>query len=291
MTIAITGATGFVGNRVVALAKAPLRAVVRRSQPARPGVAWIAGDLADTPALIRLCEGASAVIHIAGVVSAPDRAGFDAGNVAGTAAMLAAARDAGVARFVHVSSLAAREPQLSMYGASKAKAEALVADSALDWVIVRPPGVYGPDDREMLDIYKLAMRGLYVAPPGRMSLIHVDDLAQALLALAGRGPSRQTLEIDDGAAGGIAHADFARAIGTGLGRGVRVMPLPLSMLHLAARLGVSAKLTRDRANYIAHPDWVARGGNAALAELWVPQVGLAAGVADTIAGYRAKSWL
>ena len=205
--------------------------------------------------------------------------------------MLAAARDAGVARFVHVSSLAAREPQLSMYGASKAKAEALVADSALDWVIVRPPGVYGPDDREMLDIYKLAMRGLYVAPPGRMSLIHVDDLAQALLALAGGGPSRQTLEIDDGAAGGIAHADFARAIGTGLGRGVTVMPLPLSMLHLAARLGVSAKLTRDRANYIAHPDWVARGGNAALAELWVPQVGLAAGVADTIAGYRAKSWL
>jgi nucleoside-diphosphate-sugar epimerase len=254
-------------------------------------VAWIAGDLADATALAGLCTGTSAIIHIAGIVNAPDRAGFDAGNVAGTAAMLAAAKAAGVARFVHVSSLAAREPQLSMYGASKAEAEALVMASGLDWVIVRPPGVYGPDDREMLDIYKLAARGLYVAPPGRMSLVHVDDLATALLAIAGGGPSQQLLEIDDGAAGGISHAEFARAIGTGLGRRVRVVPLPLSMLRLAARLGVSAKLTRDRAAYIAHPDWVARGGNAALARLWVPQVGLAAGVADTIAGYRAKSWL
>lgn len=291
MTIAITGATGFVGSRVVALADTPLRALARRPQPARPGVTWVAGDLADTSALARLCEGASAVIHIAGVVSAPDRAGFDAGNVAGTAAMLAAAKSAGVARFVHVSSLAAREPQLSMYGASKAEAEALVQANGLDWVIVRPPGVYGPDDREMLDIYKLAARGLYIAPPGRLSLIHVDDLARALLALAGGGPSHQTLEIDDGAAGGVSHAEFAHAIGVGLGKRVRVIPLPLAMLHLAARIGLSAKLTRDRANYIAHPDWVARGGNAALAGSWAPQVDLATGVVDTIAGYRAKGWL
>ena len=50
------------------------------------------------------------------------------------------------------------------------------------------------------------------------------------------------------------------------------MPLPLSMLHLAARIGLSAKLTRDRANYIAHPDWVARGGNAALVEMKVAEL-------------------
>lgn len=291
MTIAITGATGFVGSRVVALDGTPLRALARRPQPDRPGIEWVAGDLANPAALARLCAGASAVIHIAGIVSAPDRAGFDAGNVAGTAAMVAAAKSAGVARFVHVSSLAAREPQLSMYGASKAEAEALVRASGLDWVIVRPPGVYGPDDREMLDIYKLAARGLYIAPPGRLSLVHVDDLARALLALADAGPSQQLLEIDDGANGGISHPEFARAIGTGLGKRVRVVPLPLSMLHLAARIGLSAKLTRDRANYIAHPDWVARGGNAALAGVWTPQVDLATGVADTIAGYRAKGWL
>jgi uncharacterized protein YbjT (DUF2867 family) len=286
--LAITGATGFVGRRVLALADTPVRALARKSQPETPGVTWIAGDLSDTAALARLCDGAAAVIHIAGIVSAPTRAEFDAGNVAGTAAMLAAA---GTRRFVHVSSLAAREPQLSMYGASKAEAERLVKASAADWVIVRPPGVYGPDDAEMLDIYKLAARGLYIAPPGRISLIHVDDLARALLTLAGAGPSRTTLEIDDGAADGHSHADFAAVIGKGLDRRVRTIPLPLSMLHLAARLGISAKLTSDRARYIAHLDWVARGGNAALAGVWAPQIDLAAGVGDTIFGYRARSWL
>ncbi|WP_310497883.1 NAD-dependent epimerase/dehydratase family protein [Sandarakinorhabdus sp.] len=303
MQWAITGATGFVGSRVTALATGPLRALTRqpRSEGADTsafggisafgGTHWITGDLADHGALARLCEGADAVIHIAGVVNAPTRAAFDAGNVAGTAAFLAAARDAGVRRFVHVSSLAAREPQLSMYGASKAQAEQLVAASDLNWVIVRPPGVYGPADREMLDIYRLSARGLYIAPPGRISLLHVDDVARALLALAGGGPARQTLEIDDGAADGYSHPDFARVIGAALGRRQRVIPLPLPFLHMAARIGLSAKLTRDRARYIAHPDWVSRGGNAALAGQWQPQIGLAAGVADTVAGYRARGWL
>jgi nucleoside-diphosphate-sugar epimerase len=288
VTLAVTGATGFVGRRVVALAQTPLRALTRRPQDAHPRVTWVSGDLA-TPG--DLCEGTAAVLHIAGIVSAPTRAAFDVGNVAGTAAMLAAAKAAGVTRFVHVSSLAAREPDLSMYGASKAEAEKLVQQSGLDWVIIRPPGVYGPDDREMLDIYKLASRGLYIAPPGRISLLHVDDLARALLALATAGPSHTILEIDDGAPGGYSHPDFAAAIGTALGQRVRTIPLPLSMLHLAARIGLSAKLTADRARYIAHPDWVARGGNAKLAEIWSPRFDLAAGVADTVTGYRARGWL
>ena len=291
MTLAITGGTGFVGTRVLFLHDGQARVLARRPQQPRRLVWWVAGDLADPAALARLCDGATAVIHIAGVVNAPTRADFDTGNVAGTAAMLAAAKQAGVQRFVHVSSLAAREPRLSMYGASKAAAEQLVMASDLDWVIVRPPGVYGPGDREMLDIYRLAARGLYVAPPGRISLLHVDDLATALLALTGGGPSHTVLEIDDGAANGYSHSEFARAIGAALGKTPLTVPLPLSMLHLAARLGLSAKLTRDRAAYIAHPDWVARGSNTQLVELWTPRFDVAAGIADTVTGYRAKGWL
>ncbi len=303
--LAITGATGFVGCRVAALAGRPIRALTRRPQPPQEGTQWVEGDLDDPHALARLCDGASAVIHIAGVVNAADQAGFQAGNVRGTANMLAAARGCGVSRFVHVSSLAAREPRLSLYGASKYDAEDLVMGSALDWVIVRPPGVYGPGDTEMLDLFKAARFGIGLAPGGpqaRISLIHVDDLARALLVLAGAGPSREVLEIDDGAGshGGHGHRDHAAAMAAALGRRPpRMIRLSNRMLGLAASVatltaswqGRLPTLSRDRAFYLACPDWVARGGNERLEAYWQPQYDLAAGMADTVAGYRARGWL
>lgn len=300
--ISVTGGTGFVGKRVLALSTLPLRALTRAPQVPTDNIEWVTGDLADSAALGRLCEGVDSILHIAGVVNAADRTGFQIGNVAGTAALVAAAEAAGVRRFVHVSSLAAREPALSNYGASKAEAEALVAESKLDWVTVRPPAVYGPGDREMLDLYRLAAKGLAIAPKGRISILHVDDLAAALLRLTTAGPSGVVLEIDDGAGdalNGYSHADFARAIGLGLNRSLFVLPVPEAALRLgadvatfAARLrGTMPQLSHDRARYIAHPDWVARGGNATLAGLWSPKLDAAAGIADTVAGYRAKGWL
>lgn len=291
--LAITGATGFVGRRVLALANRPVRALTRRPQPPAPGVEWVIGDLHDTEALASLCDGAAAVLHIAGVVNA-DAAGFHAGNVTGTANVLAAA--ASVPRFVHVSSLAAREPGLSLYGASKAAGDALVMAREGKWVIVRPPGVYGPGDAEMRDLFAAAKRGLGVAPgsrDARISLIHVDDLARALLALAGGGPSREILEIDDGAGarGGYGHAEYAHAIGAAVGCRVRVLPVPGGLLRTLAASRLIAKLTPDRARYLVHSDWVARGGNGRLAGLWQPQISLPEGLADTVRDYRARGWL
>ena len=300
--LAVTGATGFVGRRAIALADRSVRALTRRPQPPQPGVEWVLGDLTDTRALARLCSGAAAVLHIAGVVNAADAAGFHAGNVAGTANILAAAAAAGVPRFVHVSSLAAREPGLSLYGASKAAGDREVMASGLDWVMVRPPGVYGPGDAEMRDLFSLARLGLGLAPGGpgaRISLIHVDDLARALLTLSSGGPSREILEIDDGS-GGYAHADHAAAIGRALGRSrVRMIPIGSGVLGRAAAIASRIagwkdelpKLSRDRARYLAHPDWTARGGNARLAGVWQPQIALDAGMADTVADYRKRGWL
>lgn len=301
MTLAITGATGFVGGRLLDLALAEghsVRALTRRPQQPRDGVTWIDGALDQPDSLDRLAEGADAVIHVAGVLNARNAAGFEAGNVAGTRAMLDSATKAGVARFIHVSSLAAREPQLSQYGASKARSETIVRTAPLDWSIVRPPAVYGPGDRETVDLFKMAASGIVAMPPkGRLSLIHVDDLARLLLALASpSAPAGLLVEPDDGRSGGWTHAEFGAALGAAVGRKALTLHTPAALLHLGARAdrllrGDKAKLTADRAAYFCHPDWVVDAAKAAPADVWRPAIATADGLADTAEWYRSAGWL
>lgn len=301
MTLAMTGATGFVGSRLLDAALASghsVRALTRRPQDEREGVEWVDGALDRPASLDRLADGADALIHVAGLINAPDAAGFERGNVIGTGAVLAAAEKAAVPRFVHVSSLAAREPRLSLYGGSKSRSEALVSASPLPHAIVRPPAVYGPGDRETLELFRMAKRGLVLLPPrGRLSLIHVDDLAALLIALAAPGaPTGLTIEPDDGMPGGWSHAEFAAALGQALGRKVRTISAPAMLVKLAARAdrlmrGAGAKLTPDRAAYFCHPDWVADPARAAPPSLWQPRIPTDRGLADTAAWYRAAGWL
>lgn len=302
MKIALTGATGFVGSTTLDLALEDgheVRALTRRDQPAREGVRWVRGDLSDAAALAELCRGADAVIHVAGVVNAPDRAGFIAGNVTGTTAMLAAAKTAGVARFVHVSSLSAREPLLSDYGQSKCGGEMAVEISDRAWSVVRPPAIYGPRDTEMFELFKAAKTGLVPLPPeGRASMLHVVDLARLLLALAADGGANagRLFEADDGRESGWRHADMARAIGEALGRQVLPLPLPGWAIKGAARIdrlvrGDRAKLTPDRARYMVHADWTVDPAKRPPASLWLPQIETRAGLADTAEWYRREGWL
>ena len=134
-TLAVTGGTGFVGGHLLGAARAAgheVRALTRGGRPPQAGVHWVEGALDDPAALAALCAGADAIVHVAGLINAATRAGFEAVNVGGTAAMIDAARGAGVRRFIHISSLAAREPDLSDYGWSKARSERIVAASGLD---------------------------------------------------------------------------------------------------------------------------------------------------------------
>lgn len=301
MRLAITGGTGFVGGHLldaVLAAGHNAKALTRREQASRNGVEWVIGDFDNGAALHRLVDGADAVIHVAGTITAPTAAAFDHGNVGGTLAMLAAATAGGVQRFVHVSSLAAREPRLSLYGASKARAEELVMNSGLDWAIVRPPAVYGPGDKETLELFRMAKLGVMLMPPrGRVSLIHALDLARLLLALAvPKAPSKVLIEADDGRADGWSHREFARALAVAVGTKATIISSPAFLLRLAARIdqllrGDRAKLTIDRAAYFSHRNWVVEPRRAAPPELWRPVIETLHGLAGTAAWYREQGWL
>jgi uncharacterized protein YbjT (DUF2867 family) len=300
-TLAVTGGTGFVGSHLLRLALAEgydVRALTRGWKPPEDEIAWVDGALDRPETLIKLCSGADAIIHLAGLINARTRAGFEAVNVGGTAAMIDAARKAGVRRFVHISSLAAREPSLSAYGWSKARSERLVAASGLDWTVLRPPAVYGPGDRETFVLFKMARRGLVALPPrGRFSVIHVEDLCRLILASLDDSDSwAETFEPDDGREGGWEHRHFARTLGRVFGRRAVTLAMPKPVLRLAAGLDRlfrrgRARLTPDRVGYYCHPDWVVAADKRPPARLWQPEVKTPTGLKATADWYREQGWL
>lgn len=310
MVIAMTGVTGFLGQSVAgtALGKGiDLRALTRKSMPdpertsppPLPRLTLIAGDLANRAALIKLCSGAEAMIHVAGLVNTPDPTRFIAANIDGTANVVEAMQATGVSRLIYVSSLSAREPALSAYGASKAQAEQLVMASGLDWTIVRPPTIYGPRDVDMFELFRAARWGIVPVPArGRSSIIHVDDAAALLLALIPGNDqvTHRTFEPDDGRLGGWTHRDLALAIGQAVGRRPLVLPLSARVMRWAARAdmrlrGPDAKLTLDRVGYMTHPDWVVSASAQVPPALWQSHIPTGAGLKATARWYRQKGWL
>jgi len=221
--VAVTGATGFVGTHLVAaLARRGwrLRLLVRRWSPL-PSLAGVdadlvLGDVSSEQALRQLVDGADAVVHAAGLIKAKADRDFLPVNRDSAALLSALAPDA---HMLLLSSLAAREPQLSAYGASKRAGEAVVATRSGPWTIVRAPAVYGPGDRETLAYFRAVNSGIAPqprVPDARLSLIHVADLAEALALTLERPPANSTYEIDDGRT--YTYADMAAAAGAALGR-------------------------------------------------------------------------
>jgi uncharacterized protein YbjT (DUF2867 family) len=300
-TLAITGATGFVGAHLLKAARSAdhdIRALTRGPRPAQEGVTWIEGALDQPEALATLCAGAGAVVHIAGLINGSNRAAFEAVNAGGTAHMVDAARAAGVRRFIHISSLAAREPGLSDYGWSKAKSERIVAASGLDWTIVRPPAVYGPGDRETFELFRMARRGFVALPPaGHFSIIHVEDLCRLILALIDAPETAgETYEPDDGREEGWEHRHFARTLGRLLGKRAATLAVPKVVMAGAAQVDRlvrrdRAKLTPDRVRYFCHPDWVVTAEARPPASLWAPSIRTQTGLKATAEWYRAQGWL
>ncbi len=307
--IAVTGATGFIGGTLVRALRAcgwTVRALVRRdhSALAAAGVETVRGSLADAGSLRALAENADAVVHVAGATKAPSGRAFLAVNAAGTARMAAAADSAGCRRFLLVSSLAAREPQLSAYAASKRAGEQALARLALrlDTAIVRPPAVYGPGDRMTLPFFRQLARPRPLIPgraDARFSLLYVDDLAALIVRLLERPSWRGALvEPDDGEPGGYDWPRVAAIAAAYFGRQSRPRFLPKALLRLpamasqaAARLfGFAPVLTPGKLAELYHPDWVCRSSDAAAAG-WRPAVRLGEGLARTWNWYAEAGWV
>jgi dihydroflavonol-4-reductase len=322
MKALVTGATGFVGSHltealrrrgheVTALARSPGKAEALTGQ----GVRVVPGDLHDTSALERAAQGQDVIYHVAGLVAARDEAEFLRANRDGTRNVLAAAERAGTHRFVLVSSLAAAGPSprgaplsgqepprpVTAYGRSKLAGEQIVRGSPLRWSIVRPPIVYGPRDREILKVFRLAR--LRIAPvfgdgAQELSSVHAADLAEALVAVGG---SVATV----GGTYTACHpqvfttAEFGSAVGAAMGRSVATVRIPrqlgravLSLTELAARLaGQATILTTDKANEFFQPAWTGDPAPLTRDSGWSATYDLERGLADTYRWYRQAGWL
>lgn len=308
---AITGASGFIGRQLVpvfAQSGWRVRLLLRREpvveewQHLRPEI--VAGTLADRPALEQLVDGATAIVHLAGLIKAPTRALFFKVNRDGSAALAAAARSVSPrAHLLIVSSLAARQPELSDYAASKRAGEAAASAAfASPVTILRPAVVYGPGDRESLRFFQVARHRIVPLPgppDGRACLIHVRDLARLIVALATSPPTGTVLGAADRRSEGYrldeVLAAAAHAVGNVAPRLVRApgwLLRPIALAGDVARLAGSASmLNSQKLRELRHPDWSIPSAQLARPAGWSPQFGLDAGFADAVAWYRAAGWL
>jgi len=309
--VAVTGATGFVGRAIVLrLLQAGFRvkALVRKPDSALrdSGAELVEGAIEDETAMDRLVQDTDAVVHCAGLVRARRATDFERVNADGTKRLIAAAtRAKSKPRVLLMSSMAAREPTLSAYAHSKRLAETALSElgSDLEWLVVRPPAVYGPRDRGTLPLFQQLAKGLIILPAvqgARFSLIFVEDLAKAVVHLLEQANWRgEHLELDDERPGAYDWQDITRIAGQTLGRRVRQISLPFAALWpLAAAsecycriFGCAPMLTRGKLHELFHSNWVSGAENSNLLRGWRPETDFDQGFPRTLAWYKDNAWL
>jgi nucleoside-diphosphate-sugar epimerase len=307
--VAVTGASGFVGRALIGqllAAKRPVRALVHRQGLGitHPLLETVTGGLSDMAALAKLMTGAQSVVHVAGQVRGRDLADFMGVNADGVTHVAEAANLAGLRRVILISSLAARAPHLSPYAASKRAGEERLAEAATGTgftsAILRPPAIYGPEDRELVPLFQTMARGIVPLPGvtgARASLLHVDDLARAIVKLLDSA-TEATYELDDGHGAGYSWDEIATIVErvAGRGRGWRVK-LPGGVLRAVATgnllasklLGYSPMLTPGKVNELRHPDWVCDNTEISRDTGWQPLISLENGLSSILRGTPLKS--
>ncbi len=302
MSIAVTGASGFIGRHVVADLAARGREPIAIRRPFEPA------------ALEAAFRSVTAVVHLAGVVSAVrERDYFDA-NVAGTQAVAEAARAAGV-RLVHISSLAASGPAaasaprteadpphpITAYGRSKLAGEQVLREcEGLRWVALRPGVVYGPGDRALLTLFRMAKLGVLplVGRPGAAyTIVHVADVVRAIAAAVDADVSGEPIFV--GHAAPATAREILEGIRAAIAPSARIVPVPMEVTRLAALAGDVGGAVRGRPapiNASRYAELAASGFACRVDRMRerlgvVAQIDLREGLAQTAEWYTATGWL
>ena len=180
----------------------------------------------------------------------------------------AIAKKAPQAHLIHLSSLAARRPELSWYAASKRAAEEVVAAGLTRHSILRPPAVYGPADPALAGLWRMLARGWLVRPgfgEARFSIVHVNDLAEAICRLVDHGPAGTIMPLaGPQPADGWSWPEIARVARIASGRKIRTLQVPKAALQVCAAgslalaqiSGKRALLTPGKVRELLHRDWV-----------------------------------
>lgn len=292
-TVAITGVTGFIGKHIAdnLLARGlRVRALTRTLRnSSTDNLVWVRGSLEDRESLAELVSGADSVVHCAGQVRGHNEAVFTDCNVTGSLHLMQAAIESGrCERFLFMSSLAARHPDLSWYAKSKSRAEqelsAMAAGMTLG--IFRPTAVYGPGDKEMKPLFDWMLRGILPRlgdASAALSFLHVTDLAEAVGQwLVAERPPVGPHELCDGDALGY-NWQRVQHIGEKVRNGkVRLVGVPLSVLKLLADISVltcrlagkEPMLTRSKINELTHQNWSASNNGLSEEINWFPRMSL-----------------
>ena len=301
--IALTGATGFVGRAVLlALLNAghDVKVLVRRPKVGQfpEKVQVVEGDLANGRALAEFVKGADCVVHVAGAISAFSREQFFQANSEGVQSIFSASKLAGVKHFIHISSLAARRPEISAYAESKRGGEEFLQSRKGDMsiAILRPSAIYGPSDKATLPLISALQKKIALIPStakARFSLLHVRDFANVVVA-AVASEATGLFEVDD-LSGGHTWAELAAVNKRDSGLPKRVIYLPYWLVAAIAMFAEvfsfitrkSGMITRDKVRELYQENWVVEGSN------WVRPhpIELSKGLVETLEWYRSNGWL
>ena len=324
-TVLITGATGFVGSHVVeAIAgqarriKALVRPTSRQEHLIQFGIEPVPGSLEDVESVHRAVASADVVIHLAAATRAANEAEFARANEQGTRAVVDAVLRAErpPRRLVYLSSLAAVGPArngrpvgpadtpapLTAYGRTKLAGERISqqAASVAQVAVLRAPAVYGPRERDIYDVFRMAKRGIVVVPSGpprSLQMIHVADLARAVV-LAATGE----------AVSGVYHiaepraylwTEIARLVAKAVGSKARLVTIPAGLIAAAGAIsegvgrliGRPSIFSRDKARELLAPGWLCETEAARRDLGFVAAIPLERGLAETAVWYREHGWL